>query len=457
MEPHGKNLAAWAASLSWESLPQRIREKALDHVVDTIGVMYSGIDVESCAGARRAAALWGQADEATVLGTASKLPAPAAAFLNALHGRIHTYDDTYEPGTLHTGSPVVGAALALSEKRGGDGKTFLAAVVAGYEVATRVAAAVSPSHYAHGFHNTGTCTVFGAAAAASRVLGLDGEAIAEAFGLAGATAGGIRQHQIDGSMFDSAFHGARAAQSGVMVAQLRAEGVTGPPAILEGPLGFCTVMAPERDVAKLTHELGTAYEFEKTTIKPYPTCRFAHGPTEAALDLKREHGIDAAAVEAVTVETFRQSIEVSSRPEINSPFDAVVSHQYSVALALVKGKVELAAITAGAGGDPQVLDLMRRVRVLHDVELEKCFPGSWPHRVTIEMKDGKRFSTLSEYPPGRVTPVPSATVDQKFLEQSTRYLGARGAKQALGALRRLENIQDVRALTRALTGIGERK
>jgi 2-methylcitrate dehydratase PrpD len=457
MNEPGKTLAAWAASLTWEDLPQRIRSKALDHVVDTIGVMYSGIETEACAGARRAAQLWGQGDEATVLGTRRTLPATTAAFLNALHGRIHTYDDTYEPGTLHTGSPVVAAALALSEKLGCDGRTFLAAVVAGYEVATRVAAAVSPSHYAHGFHNTGTCTVFGATAAAARLLKLGGAAIAEAFGLAGATAGGIRQHQIDGSMFDSAFHGARAAQSGVMVAQLRSEGVKGPPAILEGPMGFCNVLAPERDLSRLTHELGQAYEFEKTTIKPYPTCRFAHGPTEAALDLKREHGIDAAAVQAVTVETFRQSIEVSSRPAINSPFDAVVSHQYSVALALAKGKVELAAIAAGMDGDPQVLDLMRRVRVLHDAELEKRFPRSWPHRVTIEMKNGRRYTTVSEYPPGRVTAVPSTTVDQKFMQQSVPYLGQGGAQEALALLRGMEAARDVRAVARALAGSGERK
>jgi 2-methylcitrate dehydratase PrpD len=452
MEPHGKTLAAWASALAWTDVPHALREKALDHVVDTIGVMYSGIDVEACAGARRAARAWGEAAESTVLGTRAQVPAPSAAFLNALHGRIHTYDDTYEPGTLHAGSVVVSAALALTEKHARDGTTFLAAVLAGYEVAARVAASVSPSHYASGFHNTGTCNVFGGAAAAGRILKLDGPGLAQAFGLAGATAGGLRQHQIDGSMFDSAFHGARAAQSGVMVAQLRAEGVKGPPAILEGPMGFCVVMAPECDVSRLTSGLGTQYEFEKITIKPYPTCRFVHGPTEATVNLKRTHRIDPAAVRAVTIATFKQSIEVSSRPEIKSPFDAVVSHQYSAALALVKEKVELSAIAAGASGDPDVLALMRKVAVVHDPELEREFPRSWPHRVTVEMNDGQRFSTLSEYPPGRVTPTPSSTVDEKFLEQTSRYLGDGGAQRALELLRGLEDVRDMRTITKALAG-----
>jgi 2-methylcitrate dehydratase PrpD len=446
----GKALGAWAAGLRWADVPQPLRGKVLDHVVDIVGVMYSGIDVEACAGSRRAAVAWGNAPEATVVGTPLTLPAPSAAFLNALHARIHTYDDTYEPGTMHAGSPVVSAALALAEKHALDGRAFLAAVLAGYEIASRVAAAVSPAHYASGFHNTGTCTVFGAAAASARLLGLDGDAIAEAWGLAGATAGGLRQHQIDGSMLDSAFHGARAAQSGVMVAQLRAQGVRGPAAILEGPMGFCAVMGPKGDVARLTAGLGVDYEFAKTTIKPYPTCRFVHGPIEAALQLKQAHRIDPAAIRAITISTFRQSIEVSDRPALDTPYDAVVSHQYAVALALVKDNVELRAITDADARDPAVLALMRKVRVVHDPVLEQDFPQRWPHRVAVEMENGERYATLSEYPPGRVAPIPSATVDRKFLAQSASRLGEQGAARALEALRALEDTNDMRTVTAKL-------
>ncbi len=443
---HGKALARFAAAVRWRDLAPELRGKVVDHFVDTIGVMYSGIDVEACAGARRAAALWGGGDEATVVGTREKLPAAGAAFINALHARIHTFDDTYEPGTLHTGSPVVAAALALAEKHALDGETFLSAVIAGYEVAERVAAAVSPGHYAKGFHNTGTCTVFGTAAAAARLLGLDADAIAETFGLAGTTAAGLRQHQIDGSMLDSAFHGARGAQSGVMAAQLRAEGVRGPAAIIEGPFGFCKVMAPECDLDRLVDGLGVRYEFAETTIKPYPTCRFVHGPVEAALELKRRFAIDPAAIEKITLRTFRQSIEVSSRPQLNSPFDAVVSHQYAIALALTKGNVELAEIVNFASGDPRALALMRKVEVVHDAELERDFPRCWPHLLTVHMRGGHTHALLSEYPPGRVAPIPQSAVDAKFLSQSARYLGGAGARQALETLRRVDRIGNMREI-----------
>jgi 2-methylcitrate dehydratase PrpD len=443
---HGKALAAFSATVNWRKLPVALREKVVDHVVDAIGVMYSGIGMADCVNARRAVSAWGAGDDAAVIGTKLRLPAPSAAFVNALHGRIHTFDDTYEPGTLHTGTPVVAAALALADKHAIDGETFLSAVIAGYEVAARVAAAVSPSHYAAGFHNTGTCAVFGAAAAASRLLQLGPVGTAEAFGLAGAAAGGLRQHQIDGSMLDSAFHGARSAQSGVMVAQLRAQGVRGPTAILEGPMGFCAVMARERDLDRLVYGLGNEFEFAKITIKPYPTCRFAHGPIEAALELKRKHAIDAAAVKDITVATFRQSIEVSDRPRLNSSFDAVVSHQYAVALAIVKEKVELDAIINYRTGDAQALALMQKVRVVHDPALEADFPRCWPHRVTVNMHNGETYSILSEYPPGRVAPIPRAAVDAKFTSQCAPALGEERAKIALATLRGIPQLKSLRAL-----------
>jgi 2-methylcitrate dehydratase PrpD len=447
---HGKALAQFSATVNWRDLPTALREKVVDHVVDAIGVMYSGIGMEDCINARRAASLWGAGDDAAVIGTSLRLPACSAAFINALHGRIHTFDDTYEPGTLHTGSPVVAAALALADKHERDGETFLSAVIAGYEVAARVAAAVSPSHYAAGFHNTGTCAVFGATAAACRLLRLGPVETSEAFGLAGATAAGLRQHQIDGSMLDSAFHGARSAQSGVMVAQLRAAGVRGPAAILEGPMGFCTVMAPERNLDRLVSGLGNEYEFAKITIKPYPTCRFVHGPVEAALALKRAHGIDPAGIREITLATFRQSIEVSDRPRLNTSFDAVVSHQYAIALAIVKEKVELAAIINYAKGDPQVLSLMQKVRVVHDAALEADFPRCWPHRVTVHMNDGQSHSLLSEYPPGRITPIPRVAVDHKFIGQCAAYLGEDRAADLLETLHGLQNVKSMRAVGKAL-------
>jgi 2-methylcitrate dehydratase PrpD len=448
---HGIALARFAAGLRSDELPASLQVKLLDHVVDSIGVMFAGIDMPACKSARLAAAEWGHAEDATVVGLDKRAPAASAAFVNALHGRIHTYDDTYEPGTLHPGTPVLATSMAMAERLKADGKQFLSAVLAGYEVAARVAAAVSPSHYASGFHNTGTCAVFGTTAAAARLLGLSSDACAEALGLAGAAAAGLRQHQIDGSMFDSALHGARAAQSGVMLAQIRAHGAGGPPGILDGPMGFCTVMSPSSDPARLDADLGTRFEFGQMTIKPYPTCRFAHGPTEAALTLRRDHDIDAGQVASVELAAFRQSMEVCDRPALHSALDATFSHQYSIALALVHGTISLDMIRDPQTAGALVHQLLPRVKVVHDDELEQDFPRCWPHRLTVVMHDGRRFSTRSDYPPGRLSPVPSPSVDAKFIQNAAPYLGEQRAQHAVEALRTIATASDVGPVIRLLS------
>jgi 2-methylcitrate dehydratase PrpD len=443
----GLNLAEFAAAVKWSDLPERVRTKTLDHVLDTLGLMIAGVDADACVAARKAAHAWGQGPEATVFGIDPMYPAPTAAFLNALNGRITAFDDTYERGTMHPGNSVIAAAIALAEKHAADGAVFLSAVVAGYEVATRVAAAVSPSHYASGFHNTGTCTVFGAAAAAARILGLHGSETAEAFGLAGATAAGLRQHQLDGSIVDSAFHGARAAQSGVMVAQLRAEGVRGPVGILDGALGFCAVTAREHDITRLDARLGVDYEFMHVTIKPYPMAFFVHGPIETALALKRRHEFDARQVRRIEIATFRQSIEVSDRPRAQTQYDAIVSHQYGVAVALIKSGVTLASFTEAAIAEPAIAHLMEKIHVIHAPAFEQRFPRTCPHRVTITLNDGREFAELSEYPPGWQAPLPQHIVEGKFLDHCAPRFGMSRAQQTLTLIRNLPDCHDMRELT----------
>ena len=184
--------------------------------------------------------------------------------------------------------------------------------------------------------------------------------------------------------------------------------------------------------------------------QPYPTCRFVHGPIETAIALKRQHGIDPAAIREVTIATFKQSIEVSSRPQLNSSFDAVVSHQYTVALALINDAVALDQIINYEKGNAQARALMQKVRVVHDTALEADYPRCWPHRITVHMNDGQSHTALSEFPPGRVAPIPSAAVDTKFLGQCAQYLGAARAQRALDMLRGIGQQKNMRALAKEL-------
>ncbi|MGH6885779.1 MAG: MmgE/PrpD family protein, partial [Geminicoccales bacterium] len=395
-------------------------------------------------------------EQCAVVGRSWRLPPLGAVFLNAFHARIQTFDDTHDTGPFHPGCAALSAALACSEVAGLTGRRFLTAVLAGYETGTRVAAAVSPSHYDRGFQSTGTCNSFAAAAAAGHAMGFDGDALLECLGLAGQSASGLRQFQVDGSMIDTSFAGARAALVGVVSAQMRAAGLPGAQGVLDGRWGFCNVTADDADLERLSSGLGERFEFAATALKPYPSCRFTHGPVEELLRLRVEHGIAAADVEEVVIFTFRHSIEVSDRPIVISTADAILSHQYAAALALARGHVDLPAIADHAALDAVVSGLMRRIMVVHDEDLERLYPEHWPHRVTIRLRDGRSLAASSTDPPGgRGRRLSRAVVKEKFLANAESLLGREAAEQTIEAVDDLPQAPNLERLVRNLSGISE--
>lgn len=444
-------LSEFVATLQWSALPNEVTNRTRELLLDVLGVACAGVEIDAVKAVRHAAKSWGRSSEATIIGRRWRLPAQHAAFVNAFAARIHTFDDTYEPGTIHPGSAVIAAALAASEKAGSGPCDFLAAIVAGYEVATRVAAAVSPSHYAHGFHNTGTCNAFAAAAAAARAMGLGVDATEQVLGLAAATAAGLRQHQLTGSMADTALHGARAAQTGVSAADLQSSGLTGPTAILDGDLGFCRVMCPEPNLDKLNDGLGSQFEFLKATIKPFPSCRFTHGPIDAAIALRRQHNIDPAQIEQVEIRGFRQSMEVSNRPHPKSRTDRILSHQYTVAEALIRGDVTLSAFDDSRAQSAELMALVDRISASVDQELDGLYPGHQPHRVIVMLSNGARLEAFREDPPGGAAdPLPAQLLSDKFMGLAVPVLGERHARGVVKAIADFDREPNLSRLTRNL-------
>lgn len=448
-----QRLAAFVADLRWRNIPSALAHKVHDHVLDTLGVMCAGISAPASAAVRAMAMDAGGNREASVIGAAKALPAANAAFVNAFHGRIHTFDDTYEAGPIHAGSVILAAALATAERRRASGSDLLAAVLAGYEVAVRVADALGPDHYAAGFHGTGTCNVLGAAAAAARALGLDARGVAGALGHAGGSAAGLRQYQDSGSMSDSALNGARAAQAGVTAALLSAGGLFGPDDILSGRWGVCRVLSAGPDLTRLDSGLGRDWVFRATALKPYPTCRFTHGPIAALLDLRRRHDIDPDRVEQIVISAFRQSIEVSDRARVESRFDALMSHQFGAAVALAKGRVGMDSLEPPIRTNPVVRGLMGKVRIQHDPSLDAAYPARWPHRVEVRLSDGRMLNAESRNPPGDTdAPLGPEVLVAKFRDLAEPVLGKVGAERLRGEISNLGETADVNALGPLLRG-----
>jgi 2-methylcitrate dehydratase PrpD len=379
---------AFSESTQWSRLPEVLRTKVKLHILDTIGVMCAGVEEPAAHRLQAVIRRWGGAPDAPVVGRDWRVPAPIAALLNTFHARLHVFDDTYDAGPVHPGSAVVAAALAAGATYGASGQRFLSGVLVGYEVATRVSAAISPSHYEIGFHNTGTCNVFGACAAAAHVAGLDAEATADALGLAGSSAAGFRQFQIDGSLTDTALHAARAAQSGVASVEMRLAGLSGPRGILDGQWGLCRLMAQDARLEQLTDQLGSESHFSRTEIKQFATCRFTHGPVETILRLCRVHDIAADNIADITIETFRDSFDLDNRPGPWSRHDAIFSHQFASAVAILRGRVLLGDLDEHTRLDARVNDLARRVTVTHNPALDDRGRSLFPFRVTLRLKQG---------------------------------------------------------------------
>jgi 2-methylcitrate dehydratase PrpD len=250
-------LGEFASNITFEYLPKEVVKRAKACIIDTLGVIIGGIDTEQ---SRKVVSLveeMGGKQEATVFGGKRKAPAINAALANGTTAHALDLDDGHAMAQLHPGSCVIPAALAMSEREDSSGRDLITAVIVGYEVMIRIGMAINPGHRDRGFHSTGTCGVFGAAAACGKILGLDAEEMVSALGLAGTQSSGLLESDHRGTMA-KALHAGRAAQNGAYSAMLAKMGFTGPDTILEGREGFFRAYGERCRMEEIERGLGSS-------------------------------------------------------------------------------------------------------------------------------------------------------------------------------------------------------
>jgi 2-methylcitrate dehydratase PrpD len=331
-----------------------------------------------------------------VIGRDARLPPSDAALLNAFAARRHTFDDTLEAGPIHPGSTVWAASLAAAEHSDADLSRAMLGALCGYELAIRLANLLGPGHYDAGHHGTGTCNAPASGLAAAVALGLDRPRIAHAVSLAAGAAAGTRQYQIDGSISHSALNAARAAEAGTRSALYAAAGFDAPAGQLDGKWGFLGLFGGD---AGGFDDLGSVWAVRRLGVKPYPTCRFTHGPIAALDGLRAQHSLTAGDIETIELHTFAQSISVSDRPDWDGREGALLSHQFALAATLAERPPELATLDRLAG-DEHVRALAGRIAVSHDKALDDRRPGDWPHLLRVHLRDGTALQADSWAPPG---------------------------------------------------------
>ena len=297
-------------------------------------------------------------------------------------------DDVHRASVVHTGAVTVPAVFALASGNDVPGETILRAVLYGFESTSRVGMAVGPAHY-RVWHNTATCGPYGSAMSAATMLDLDDEQTMHALGNAGTQSGGVWEFLKTGAM-SKHLHAGRAAEAGVVAAELAALGFTGPPAILEGPTGFFAAACPDPDPGAILRDPGAPWQVHLTSMKPWPSCRHTHPVIDASLALAGQ--LDLSQVAIINVATYAAALDVCDRPVSSSDYEAKFSLQHCAAAALQRGSMDFAAFGSEARAD--AASLAAKVRVSAADPYATSYPKAWGAGITVEMNDGTRIESV---------------------------------------------------------------
>jgi 2-methylcitrate dehydratase PrpD len=397
--------ARFCADLEYEALPTVVVERAKHFFIDYIGIALHASTLDSSRPVRALAAARPIPGGATLLGRPDPVHAAWAALANGMAAHSMELDDTFLPGSIHNESFVFSPALALAEERGASGKRFLTAVVAGFEVACRVAAALKPAvTNARGFHPTGTTGALGAAATAATLLGLDEARLKVALGVACSQAAGLLEFVTDGA-WTKRFHGGWASHAGIVAADLAQHGMTAPPTSIEGKFGYLHAYSGDPLPQELVVGEGETLAVAQTAMKYYPCNYYIQSINDAVLQLAARTDLRLDGIESIIVNTVRaamplvcEPIEQKRRPKVM--IDAQFSVPFNIALGLVKKRISFADFTPAEFTAPEIERVMDRVTCRVDPALDAQYPAAWPARVEITFADGRTLAAAIQYAKG---------------------------------------------------------
>jgi 2-methylcitrate dehydratase PrpD len=459
-----ERLAHFIHDVDPTKLPSAVREQATLCVLDALGIALAGMSEPSARAARAVARNAGGREGSRVLVSGERLPAQAAALVNGTAAFSHNFTDTTLTCILHAGPAVVPAALAAGELAGATGAEVLAAVVAGYEVMSRVGSAINagPARMAHqkkGFHPTATCGVFGATAAAARLWRLPVETTVHALGVAGSLASGLSISLRDGSDVWRA-HAGFAAGQGLLAARLAQEGLTGPRAVLDDPRGFCAAFTDGHyDLEALTSGLGSRLLILDAAFKLHNVAHVWALPLDALAILRQEHGFTGGDIDRVEV-TFPQTWVAINDAAGKATWDAPHTYsqatndlRYCVGVGLLDGRVHVEQFDERHLRDPAVLALARRVIPHPEPALNPIWETTdkAPVDVELHLKSGGRHRLHVDYPRGAPqNPATRAELEAKFDAVAAPALAGPRRARVRSAVRDLERLPSLTDLMDAL-------
>ena len=395
-----RTIAEFSEHVCYEDIPARVRRFAKFHILDVVGVSLAAVHYDFAYRALAGTAGTAGRGDCTVIGLDARLPLKDAALVNGILAHGLDYDDSHPGGPVHPSASAFPCALGLGEYLDRSGQELVTAYLLGVEVATRLGIAAHGSMHKSGFHTTGIAGHLGCAVAAGRLFNLNAHQLTSAQGLAGSTASAIGEFRAEGA-WSKRMHAGWAAAGGIAAASLARSGFIGPQRVYEGSDGLfrshAGVYLSEVNLAAMTSELGDAWRAEEVAVKPFPICHILHACVDAALVLRKRHGLAADdIVEARALlhpDTFNRVCEPQDmRRRPASEYVAKFSVFFTIAAALVRGKCGFAELEPEVIGDAQILSLAERVTYAADPNSR--YPDYFSGGIVIRLRDGQILEHL---------------------------------------------------------------
>lgn len=439
-----QTLASYLEDLAFDDLPREVVERAKNSVLDTLGAALCGSLTEESKSIGNAVRKFDEGSGATVWGQGMRASIPMAGLINGTSAHARELDDW--GGGLHPGAVIVPTTVAAAEWSKVSGKELLTAIVAGYEVMMRAAkAAGGDAQYVRGWHPTGTCGAFGAAAAASKIIRLGLQQTIWALGLSGSFTGGTLAFLADGAM-SKRFHPGKAAETGLVAAFVAGEGFTGPVQIFEAERGgfLTTYGSGVSESAQLVDGLGEEFKIMVSGLKPYASCRDVHAAIDATLVLREQYGLVAGQVSEVVVESTREAEALCGRRKVSTILDAQMSIPYGVAVAFLTGEAGLPQYSPERVNDSHVADLASRVKVMASPKFQEAEHCA---EVTVHLFSGERHKHRIDVPKGDPrNPMSEEEVKQKFERLASPVLSGDEIERIVELIDSLEGVDDTKKL-----------
>jgi 2-methylcitrate dehydratase PrpD len=450
------DLAAFVTNLDLADVDEFTLGRARTHLFDTVGACITGAVQQVTVACEAAMAELLPGGEVPVPGQKGRYDVLTAAFLAGTAGHGLELDDGFRPAGAHPGVVIVPTVLAAGHHYGIDGKTALTALVAGYEVMGRVAAAMHPRQRKLGFHSTPIAGVMGATAAMAVIKGLDEETLRNAYGLAASMASGINTHRSGGDA--KRMHPGLAARSGIMAANFAEKGFEGLTTVIEDKNGFLQTFsgtddAPDFndiDILNVGGHIKSDYVIGDCYIKPHACCRHLHPMLDGLIDIMKTEDLQPGEVEQVDIGIYEVGV-VHGEINWDSFTTAQMSIPFTAATGLHRRSVQLAHFSPQARADEAVTADCAKVRTYLDKDLDAMYPEKRPTRITVKTSGGQSFERLIEEPLGSArNPVPDDVMVEKYMGLTEPVIGKERAEAVLADLQGIRKANSVRGIVESM-------